>query len=137
VKTFKLGKNDELEDQIDPKDKLDAILDAIERGTKERELQGIVFIGSADRLGLGKASREQYGTNSILARKRAEFIRKRFNDRLALRKDGLQPHWILLLNPDVPRVRLTIDDGKQFDALRAVQICVAWTKSDEIEGSRL
>jgi hypothetical protein len=136
IKTFKLGKNDELEDQKPPTEKLDAILDTIESSAKTKELQGFVFIGSADRVGLGKTLREQHGSNSILARKRAEFIREKFQERLKSRRDIPPPRWILLLNPDVPMVRLTIDDGKQFNGLRAVQICVAWTKPER-EASRL
>ena len=135
LKTFKPGKNDELDDQ-NLIARLNTILDAVETGAKGRELQGFVFIGSSDGAGLGKASREQYGDNATLAKKRAEFVRDQFQEQLLLRKDAPRPHWILVLNPAVPTVRLAIDDGKRFDALRAVQICVAWTTSGERADAR-
>jgi len=33
---------------------------------------------------------------------------------LELRQNAPRPRWVLLLNPDLPKVRLTIDDGKQL-----------------------
>jgi hypothetical protein len=136
VKTFKLGKEDDLEAATDLPTRLTEILDTIEERGKTRELQGLVFIGSADKRVIGKALRERYSSNSTLAKKRAEFVRDQLLAQMESRQGTPRPRWLLLLNPDIPKVRLTIDDGKQFDALRAVQICVAWTKNKDREASR-
>jgi hypothetical protein len=116
--------------------RLNKILNDIAAGAKARDLQGLVFVGSADKRTLGKITREHYSNNSTLAKKRAEFVQKAMAAQLEARVKAPQPHWMLVLNPELPRIRLSIDEAKRFDALRAVQICVAWTRKNEQEASR-
>ena len=138
IKTFVSGKHDRFEPTSVPlTDRLKAITEAITQIASARKLKlaGLIFVGSADKQPIGKVTREQHATNSILANNRAEFVKTAFLKQVEPPSEFPRPHWLLMLNPNVPKVRLSVEGRHRFDALRAVQICPVWGQAPSQEAT--
>jgi hypothetical protein len=120
---FRAGEFEKLEEST-IESQLNKVFVSFKKHADNRNLYGLIIVGSADKRHLSRELQKIAGTNDRLAQMRAASVKKQLELQLE-KQQSIKPQLIMSLNPELARVRL-VANGKRFDAERSVQVCAAW-----------